>query len=87
MDNYHTFSGCDCGHDSADHDDVCICYACNPSRAAKALEAADAFATAFETNVTWRDPFDYEGVARSRRAVADGFANYLKARGRETMLP
>ena len=85
MDTYHSFGRCACGHDSAEHDDKCVCYACPSDE--KALEAADAFAKAFATNVTWRDPFDYEGVARSRRAVADGFANYLKARGLRTMLP
>ena len=46
MYTYHTFRDCPCGDDSADHDDVCICYACDE----KALQAADVLADAIEAH-------------------------------------
>ena len=66
MYTYHTFRDCACGHDSALHDDVCICYACNPSRAEKALHAADVLADAIG--------------AHAPRAVLVAVAAYRKAR-------
>lgn len=66
MYTYHTFRDCPCGDDSADHDDVCICYACPPSRDEQALQAADVLADAIEAH----DP----------RAVLVAVAAYRKAR-------
>ena len=80
MYTYHTFRDCPCGDDSADHDDVRICYACNPSRAEKALQAADELAKAVETFMNWRDPFNYDGVERAHKAVPETLAAYRKAR-------